>query len=82
MKEQINNISYLEKNMIAIHGSKLKIKNANTEATLSKNQRILLICLMKDINEKSRIIELVWGEKMLTPKKCTTTNLFTRPELG
>lgn len=62
MIEQINNISYLEKNMVSINNGKLKIKNTNIEVSLSKNQKKLLICLMKNINDKKRIITMVWGE--------------------
>lgn len=63
MKEQIESISHLEVNKVAIHGKKLKIKNTNTEIILSKNQKKLLLCLMKKINEKRVIIEIIWGKE-------------------
>lgn len=62
MKEQIESISHLELNKVAIHGEKLKIKNTSTEIKLSKNQKKLLLCLMKKINDKRVIIEIIWGK--------------------
>ncbi|RDL26947.1 hypothetical protein DFO62_103362 [Serratia fonticola] len=62
MIKQVNHISYLEKNMISINNNKLKIRNTDIEVSLSKNQKKLIICLMKDINDKKRIITLIWGE--------------------
>ncbi|ARZ00587.1 winged helix-turn-helix domain-containing protein [Yersinia ruckeri] len=62
MKDQIIDVSYFERGVITIHNNKLKIKNTDAEVTLSKNQRKLLVCLMKNINEKERIIELIWGD--------------------
>lgn len=39
----------------------LIIKNSNIMAKVSKNQRILILCLMNEIIEKEKIIQNVWG---------------------
>lgn len=39
----------------------LTIKNSNIMAKVSKNQRILILCLMNEIIEKEKIIQNVWG---------------------
>lgn len=39
----------------------LMIKDSNVMAKVSKNQRILILCLMNEIIEKDKIIQNVWG---------------------
>jgi len=39
----------------------LMIKDSNIMAKVSKNQRILILCLMNEIIEKDKIIKNIWG---------------------
>lgn len=39
----------------------LMIKDSNIMAKVSKNQRVLILCLMNEIIEKEKIIKNIWG---------------------
>jgi|GEM_PF-3207222 len=47
----------------------LMLKESTTAAKLSKNQRILILCLMNDIIEKEKIIQNVWGANLINSRE-------------
>ncbi|MEJ4047402.1 winged helix-turn-helix domain-containing protein [Erwinia sp. SLM-02] len=47
----------------------LSIKGSNIMAKVSKNQRILILCLMNEIIEKEKIIQNIWGRNSTTSKE-------------
>lgn len=47
----------------------LTIKESNITAKISKNQRILILCLMNEIIEKEKIIQNIWGGSNTSSKE-------------
>lgn len=47
----------------------LMIKDSNIMAKVSKNQRILILCLMNEIIEKEKIIQNIWGRNTSISKE-------------
>ncbi|HBQ3906895.1 hypothetical protein GJJ25_27110 [Klebsiella pneumoniae] len=47
----------------------LMIKDSNIMAKVSKNQRILILCLMNEIIEKEKIIQNIWGTNTSVSKE-------------
>ncbi|SNY75310.1 winged helix-turn-helix domain-containing protein [Enterobacter sp. CC120223-11] len=43
-------------------GNGYVLKRKNTELTLSKNQSLLISCLINNINDKAEIINAIWGD--------------------
>ncbi|MBE0150347.1 hypothetical protein [Serratia sp. PL7] len=62
MNKNIKEISYLEDSSLILDNNKLITKDERKEAILSKNQKYLLLCLMKKINEKNEIISCIWDK--------------------
>lgn len=69
-------MNYLEKKPVKYENEKLllkdkylMIKDSNIMAKVSKNQRILILCLMNEIIEKEKIIQSVWGRNTSASKE-------------
>jgi len=50
-----------ENEKLLLQDKYLTIKNSNITAKVSKNQRVLILCLMNEIIEKDKIIQNIWG---------------------
>lgn len=55
------NLIKVENQRLRLQDRNLILKQGNIKAKLSKNQNILILCLMNDIIEKEKIIHQVWG---------------------
>ncbi|CAI1000658.1 winged helix-turn-helix domain-containing protein [Serratia fonticola] len=62
MNNEIKGTSYFENDSLILENNKLITKNEKIEAVLGKNQKYLLLCLMKKINEKNEIISCIWDK--------------------
>jgi len=62
MNKKIKETSYFENSSLILDNNRLITKNEKKEAVLSKNQKYLLLCLMKKINEKNEIISCIWDK--------------------
>lgn len=62
--KNINIDSYhYESDIISLHGKVLSMKRENKSVHLSNSQMKLFICLTSKINEKKKIIDMIWGNE-------------------
>lgn len=54
---------HYESDIISLHGKVLSMKRENKSVRLSNNQMKLFICLTGKINEKKKIIDIIWGDE-------------------
>ena len=65
---ELKSVKY-ENEKLLLKDKYLMIKDSNIIAKVSKNQRILILCLMNEIIEKEKIIQNVWGRNTSMSKE-------------
>lgn len=61
MKNITPDLYHYESDMISLQGKILLMKRGNGKVRLSNNQMKLFICLTSKVNEKNKIIDVIWG---------------------
>lgn len=64
----MENVTYFENEIMVLDVQKLIYKRKNKEIFLSKNQTRLIDLLIKGINQKEQLINLIWKQ---SPRKST-----------
>lgn len=54
---------FFENDMLLLKSRILQLKGQSTVVALSKNQALLVYCLMNKINEKALLIEYIWPKQ-------------------
>lgn len=54
---------FFENNALLLKSRVLQLKGQNIVVALSKNQALLIYCLMNKINEKALLIEYIWPKQ-------------------
>ncbi|HGM5491176.1 TPA: transcriptional regulator [Serratia fonticola] len=69
IERNYQNYLYLENDTLILNGSRLKLKNTGVQILLGRNQTKLMNCLIKGINAKKDIIQIIWGHEQKKSKE-------------